>query len=141
VRAAAVLGNYDYLYDWVFLSNGSIQVRVGATGIAEVKVMNQTSARDGGAEPADAHGPYRVDERYAAGLHPTLSEPGKGLPEWTKANRDIAATDIVVWYTVGMHHVVRGEDWPVMPVARHSFELGPFDFFDHNPAVDLPEAP
>jgi primary-amine oxidase len=40
-----------------------------------------------------------------------------------------------------MHHVVRGEDWPVMPVAWHALELRPFDFFDHNPAVDLPETP
>ena len=39
----------------------------------------------------------------------------------------------------GMHHVVRAEDWPVMPVLWHEFELRPFDFFDHNPAMDLPK--
>ena len=27
--------------------------------------------------------PYRADERHAAGLYPTLSEPGHGLPAWT----------------------------------------------------------
>ncbi len=85
--------------------------------------------------------PYRSDERYAAGRYPTLSEPGQGLPAWTSENRRIADTAIVVWYTVGMHHVVRAEDWPVMPSAWQAFELRPFDFFDRNPALDLPKRP
>jgi Cu2+-containing amine oxidase len=82
--------------------------------------------------------PYDPAERYAAGAHPTLSTPGQGLPAWTKANRAIERTDIVLWHTIGMHHMVRAEDWPVMPVLWHSFELRPFDFFDRNPALDLP---
>ena len=82
--------------------------------------------------------PYRSDERYAAGDHPSLSEPDMGLPTWTKADRPISDTDIVVWHTVGMHHLPRAEDWPVMPVTWHGFELRPFDFFDRNPALDLP---
>ncbi len=85
--------------------------------------------------------PYRADERFAAGAYPTLSTPGQGLPKWTSANRSISDTDIVLWYTMGMHHVVRAEDWPVMPVAWNAFELRPFDFFDRNPALDLPKTP
>jgi len=34
VRSAAVLGNYDYVFDWVFQQDGSIKVSVGATGVA-----------------------------------------------------------------------------------------------------------
>ena len=276
VRSAAVIGNYDYILDWVFQQNGSIKVRVGSTGIAEVKIVAEAGAakksagaidvRTPPAERADAFGhfvdphivavnhdhyfnfrldldvdgttnsfmvdrlvtrtlppdhprrsiwvvesmlaknedqaklrinldrpslwrvinavktnevgyptgyqlmpgmnantlltpddyprrragfidhhlwvtPYREEERFAAGDYPTLSEPGKGLPNWTSANRSIEKTDLVVWYTIGMHHLVRGEDWPVMPVLWRSFELRPFDFFDRNPALDLPRSP
>jgi primary-amine oxidase len=85
--------------------------------------------------------PHAPNERYAAGDYPTLSKPGMGLPEWSAADRPISGTDIVLWYTIGMHHMVRAEDWPVMPVLWHWFELRPFDFFDGNPALDLPEVP
>jgi primary-amine oxidase len=273
VRSAAVLGNYDYVFDWVFQQDGSIRVAVGATGIAEVKSTAvptadaQTPSSSGGDGPAvelaDAYGrfvdknivavnhdhyfnfridldvdgtvnnfvadrlvpqelppghprrsiwvrqpmtartenegmlhmdmdrpalwrvvsttrknhvgyptsyqlmpgmtgmtllapddyprrragfidhhlwvtPYRAEERFAAGEYPTLSTPGQGLPAWTKANRSVDKTDLVLWHTIGMHHMVRAEDWPVMPVLWHSFELRPFDFFDRNPAMDLP---
>jgi primary-amine oxidase len=85
--------------------------------------------------------PYDPGERFAAGMYPLLSRPGEGLPAYTAANRSIEDTDIVLWYTIGMHHVVRSEDWPVMPVAWHAFELRPFDFFDVNPALRLPRTP
>lgn len=277
VRMTAVLGNYDYIFDWVFQQDGTIRVAVGATGIAEVKMVaqqkaviaqnggngNGASGTGAGAAAADAYGrfvadnvvavnhdhymnfrldldvdgatnrfqrdrletvtlppesprrsvwvvkpevarterdamlnvdmhrpslwrvvnpsvrnhvgyassyqlnpgmtvetllsqddwprrraafidhhlwvtPYRADERYAAGLYPTLSKPGEGLLKWTSANRPIVDTDIVLWYTMGMHHVVRAEDWPVMPVAWFSFELRPFDFHDRNPSLTAP---
>ncbi len=270
VRAAAVLGNYDYIFDWVFQQDGSIRVGVGATGIAETKMVNQDNAlaslSPGRAAPekaADAYGrfvdpnivavnhdhyfsyrldldidgaannlqldrlvnktlpadhprrsvwvvdpkkvqkeseakltinynrptlwrmtsttrrnhvgyptsyqlmpgmngntlmseddyprmragfinhhlwatPYNSDERYAAGEYPTLSSPGQGLPAWTRLDRRLDNQDVVLWYTIGMHHLVRAEDWPVMPVLWHEFELRPFDFFDENPAMDLP---
>ncbi len=261
VRVAVVIGNYDYFIDWIFQQNGSIRVAVGATGIVDVKMVNQE--KTGAADGADRYGrfvdphivavnhghyfcfrldldvdgtsntlvvdrlktqtlpqghprrsvwvrepmraqteaqarlninldrpglwrvvsssrtnhvgyptsyqimpgknintllseddyprrragfidhhlwatPFRENERYAAGKHPTSSTPGQGLPDWSSQDRPIEDTDIVLWHTVGMHHLVRSEDWPVMPVLWHSFEIRPFDFFDHNPALDLP---
>ena len=261
LRMIATLGNYDYLFDWVFLQNGAIQVRVGATGIDNVKaVAARSAASPSGAQDSrygrfiaenlvaiyhdhffslrldlDVDGvtnslqrdrlemvelekgprksiwtveseivdseagaklridyarpslwrvinsasigplgypasyqikpagnaysilaadsptqrragfsayqlwvtPYRPDELYAAGLYP-LQKQGGGLPTWTAADRKIADTDIVVWYTVGFHHVPRAEDWPVMPTTWQQVEVRPFDFFDRSPAIDLP---
>jgi primary-amine oxidase len=261
VRWIATLGNYDYVFDWVFQQDGSIRGLVGATGVAEVKgvksatvaddkdgsdgayghfvaehtvavnhdhffsyrldvdvdgtsnslVVDQltkkrlpatharksiwvTSSRTASVESegmidrhapalwrivnAGAKGPlgyptsiqikpghsdeslldqddfpqkragftnhalwitpYKPDELYAAGDYPTQSRGGDGLPAWTAANRPIENTDIVAWYSFGMHHVVRAEDWPVMPAVWHEFELRPFDFFPRNPALDVP---
>lgn len=81
--------------------------------------------------------PYSVNERYPAGEYPNQHRGGAGLPEWTRDDRSIENTDIVLWYTIGMHHVVRAEDWPLMPVLHHEFELRPFDFFPQNPDVPV----
>lgn len=82
--------------------------------------------------------PYDPDERFAGGLYVTLGKSGDGLPKWTVADRAIDDRDIIVWYTFGMRHVPRAEDWPVMPTVGSGFELKPFDFFRRNPALDLP---
>ena len=81
--------------------------------------------------------PYRPDERYPAGDYPNQHPGGAGLPAWTKADRAIENTDIVLWYTLGAHHLTRPEDWPVMPADRAGFTLKPAGFFDRNPALDV----
>ena len=82
--------------------------------------------------------PHEPDEFYAAGLYPNQSDGTGGLPAWASADRSIENTDIVVWYTAGFHHVPRTEDFPIMPTVFHQFELMPFNFFDGNPALDIP---
>jgi primary-amine oxidase len=44
LRSAAVVGNYDYLMDWRFQQDGSIDVAVGATGVIETKASAQKDA-------------------------------------------------------------------------------------------------
>lgn len=84
--------------------------------------------------------PYEPTERYAAGDYPNQHQGGEGLPKWTRANRSIENTDIVVWYNFGHHHIPRLEDFPVMPVAYTGFMLKPVGFFDGNPALDVPSS-
>jgi primary-amine oxidase len=82
--------------------------------------------------------PYRPDERRAAGDYPNQHRGGDGLPRWTAQDRGIVDEDVVLWYTFGVTHVPRPEDWPVMPVEHAGFQLVPTGFFDANPALDLP---
>ena len=82
--------------------------------------------------------PYNAEEMSPTGPYPNQHPGGDGLPKWTKANRGIENTDIVVWYNFGSHHVPRPEDWPVMPVMYTGFKLMPVGFFDRNPALDVP---
>ena len=79
--------------------------------------------------------PYRAEEQYAAGEYVNDGLPDEGLPKWTSANRGIEDTDVVVWYTLGVTHLPRPEEWPLMPVHRAGFKLVPAGFFAHNPAM------
>ena len=81
---------------------------------------------------------YDREQKYAAGLYPNQNADVDGLPKWVAARRPIEDRDLVLWYTVGFRHVPRAEDWPVMPGLWHGFRLRPFNFFDRNPALDVP---
>ncbi|HSF17029.1 MAG TPA: tyramine oxidase [Vicinamibacteria bacterium] len=83
--------------------------------------------------------PYEPSELWAGGHFSNQSAPGQGLPEWTSAKRSVEDTDIVVWYTLGFHHVPSAEDWPVYNLGWNEITLRPYNFFDQNPAMDLPE--
>jgi primary-amine oxidase len=77
---------------------------------------------------------YADTERYAAGDYPNQSAGDDGLRRWTTANRPLAG-DVVLWYTLGITHNPRPEDWPVMPVHEAGFLLRPVGFFDRNPVL------
>jgi primary-amine oxidase len=81
---------------------------------------------------------YHPDERYAAGEYPNQQPGGDGLPRYVQQNRPLKQADLVVWHTLGSHHVVRPEDWPVMPVETVGFTLRPMGFFVGNPGLDVP---
>jgi primary-amine oxidase len=81
---------------------------------------------------------YSPVERRAAGDYPNQHSGGDGLPRWTAADRPLVDDDIVLWYSFGVTHLPRPEDWPVMPVEYTGFHLVPVGFFDANPALDVP---
>jgi primary-amine oxidase len=82
--------------------------------------------------------PYAEGEQFAGGDYPNQHPGGQGLPAWTAQDRALDGEDLVVWYGFCAHHVVRPEDWPVMPVHHIGFKLKPSGFFDGNPALDMP---
>ena len=84
--------------------------------------------------------PYAADEQWAGGRYSNQSLAGDGLPAWTRNERNVEDTDIVLWYTLGFHHVPSAEDWPVYNLGWNGITLRPYNFFDQNPAMDLPEA-
>jgi primary-amine oxidase len=80
---------------------------------------------------------YDKDELFATGDYPNQSEGG-GLPAYVASERNLVDTDVVLWFTFGTNHIVRPEDWPVMPVHPIGFRLLPAGFFTGNPALDNP---
>ncbi len=81
---------------------------------------------------------YRDGDLHAAGDTPNLDEGGSGLPSWSEEDKSLDEQDLVVWHTVGVTHLPRPEDWPVMPVEYCGFMLQPVGFFEGNPALDVP---
>ncbi|RUS95804.1 hypothetical protein DSM107003_29800 [Trichormus variabilis SAG 1403-4b] len=82
---------------------------------------------------------YKPGEMYAGGDYPNQTKMGEGLPKYIADNESLQNEDIVVWYTMGMTHVPRPEDWPVMPRHQVGFKLMPRGFFSRNPAINLGE--
>jgi primary-amine oxidase len=98
----------------------------------------QVSKRGGFASKHFWVTPYEPSERHAGGAYPNQSPGDDGLVRWVQQNRSVKDEDVVIWYTLGAHHPVRLEDWPVMPVEYAGFVLKPEGFFDRNPALDVP---
>ncbi|NEU81054.1 primary-amine oxidase [Nostoc sp. UIC 10630] len=82
---------------------------------------------------------YKPAELYAGGDYPNQTQAGQGLPKYIADDEPLMGEDIVLWYTMGVTHIPRSEDWPVMPVHRVGFKLVPRGFFSRNPAINLPE--
>jgi primary-amine oxidase len=82
--------------------------------------------------------PWDAAESYPEGDYPNQHPTGDGLPVWTRANRPIENTNLVIWYSFGNHHIPRLEDWPVMTAERVGFALRPDGFFDQNASLDVP---
>lgn len=78
------------------------------------------------------------DELYPAGEFPWQHTGGVGVRTWASRKGKLAQGEGVVWCVFGFTHVPRPEDWPVMPVETFRVGLKPVNFFENNPALDVP---
>ncbi|KAG7771199.1 hypothetical protein KL931_000897 [Ogataea haglerorum] len=83
---------------------------------------------------------YRDNELFAAGEFTNQSQNDTGLKKWAYRDENVRNDDPVVWATLGFTHIPRVEDFPVMPVETHEIAIVPNDFFDKNPALDVPQS-
>jgi primary-amine oxidase len=81
---------------------------------------------------------HRDDELYSGGRYTNQSRGGTGVRTWASRRDDVQDKDIVVWVQFGINHVPRIEDFPVMPCEIVRVALKPVNFFEKNPAIDVP---
>jgi primary-amine oxidase len=82
--------------------------------------------------------PYRDGQLYASGAYPNQAKADYADTLYHYANQDsIYDRDIVVWYSMGMTHFPRPEDYPIMSNAKLSVLFRPVGFFERNPALGL----
>jgi primary-amine oxidase len=81
---------------------------------------------------------YKPNELYASGDYPSQAPPGQGLVDYSSNDESIVGQDVVLWYTLGLTHHPRPENFPVMSAEEIGFKIVPEGFFTQNPALDLP---
>lgn len=82
--------------------------------------------------------PYDENQMFAGGDYCNQSSGKDTLEVWANSKvQDIEQKDIVVWYTFGITHLPRAEDFPIMPVEYCGFTMKPCNFFLRNPALDI----
>jgi primary-amine oxidase len=80
--------------------------------------------------------PYREGQIYAAGAYPNQAQPdyADALDRYAREGA-IYDKDIVVWYSLGMTHFPRVEDYPIMSSDRLAVTFRPDGFFARNRAL------
>lgn len=81
---------------------------------------------------------YRDGELYAGGKYTNQSRGGMGVRSWAARQDNVVDTDIVLFVQFGINHVPRIEDFPVMPCEILKVMFKPVNFFNKNPALDVP---
>ncbi|KAG8683356.1 hypothetical protein FRC09_016132 [Ceratobasidium sp. 395] len=77
--------------------------------------------------------------RWPAGRYvpQTRTQPEDSVVEWAEKGENVENADILLFLTVGVNHIPRPEDWPVMPTEHLRIVFKPIGFFKGNPAIDV----
>jgi len=80
---------------------------------------------------------YHPAELYAAGKYPNQApdDSTDNLFHYGNDNEDIYNQDVVLWYSLGLTHIPRPEDYPIMPAAHVAVNFTPCGFFTKSPAL------
>ncbi|KAI0668175.1 peroxisomal copper amine oxidase [Trametes maxima] len=70
----------------------------------------------------------------------TRDTPPDALPNWAAGDESLLGEDLLLFITMGITHIPRPEDWPVMPVEHLRLLFRPTNFFTSNPSMDVPGA-
>ncbi|KAK4192321.1 copper amine oxidase [Podospora australis] len=81
---------------------------------------------------------YAEDELFSGGKYTNQSRGGTGVRAWADRKDSLEEGDPVLWVNFGINHIPRVEDFPLMPVETMRVMLRPVNFFDKNPALDVP---
>ncbi len=81
---------------------------------------------------------FEEGQLSGAGVYPNQSTEDTGLSAWSRDNASLDKNDLVLWYTLGVTHNPRPEEWPVMTSHHTGFKLLPNGFFSQSPALDVP---
>ncbi|KAG8888903.1 hypothetical protein FRB98_006445 [Tulasnella sp. 332] len=92
----------------------------------------------------DVEGPLGSERQWPSGKYvpQTRKSPLDSVGNWVKEAKDenLEGEDVVLFMTVGVTHIPRPEDWPVMPSEHMRIAFKPQNFFDRNPSLHiLPE--
>jgi len=68
IRWISTVGNYDYIFDWVFHENGTIGIDAGATGIEAVKGVQSKTMHDATAKADTKYGTL-IDHNIVGTTH------------------------------------------------------------------------
>jgi len=82
--------------------------------------------------------PHDDRQLLASGDNVVQSKDCLGLKQWVQEDKPLRGADPVIWYSFGVTHLPRLEDFPIMPVETVGFMLKPYGFFMWNPTLDIP---
>jgi len=80
---------------------------------------------------------YHPEEIYAAGFYPNQAQRDykDDLYHYSDDNENIYQDDVVAWYSLGVTHLTKPEDFPIMSGVVVGVDFKPDGFFSRSPAT------